>query len=267
VGPQATWEYRRAIAVRYRQADRRAKGQILDECCEVTGYHRKSAIRMLRVPLERARPRRGRGRTAVSSARTLEGLVAIWRAAGYPWSVRLKALLPPWLGWARRRFALPATVEAAWARISPRQMDRRLQPHKRQLATRLYGRTKPGTLLKQHIPIQTERWSVTTPGFPEIELVSPAGDCADGAFLHSLNVTDIHTPWVETRAGMGKGQARVQQALAAMRAALPFRLRGIESDNGSDFINHHLYRDCQAEDIQFTRGACFRICGCRPSSS
>ena len=129
------------------------------------------------------------------------------------------------------------------------------------------GQTKPGTLLKQHIPIQTERWSVTTPGFPEIELVSPSGDCADGAFLHSLNVTDIHTPWVETRAGMGKGQARVQQALAARRAALPFRLCGIESDNGSDFINHHLYRDCQAEDIQFTRGACFRICGCRPSSS
>jgi hypothetical protein len=254
VGPQATWEYRRAIAMRYRQADRRAKGQILNEFCEVTGHHRKAAIRMLRVPLERARPRRGRGRTAVYSARTIQVLVAIWTAAGYPWSVRLKALLPHWLPWARRRFALTATVEAEVARISPRQMDRRLQPHKRQLATRLYGRTKPGTLLKHHIPIQTERWNVTTPGFTEIDLVSHSGDCADGEFLHSLNVTDIHTTWVETRAVMGKGQAGVQQALDTLRAALPFRLRGIDSDNGSEFINHHLYRYCQAQEIQFTRG-------------
>ena len=254
MGPQATWEYRRAIAVRYRQADRRAKGQMLDEFCEVTGHHRKAAIRMLRVPLDRARPRRGRGRTAVYSARTIQVLVAIWTAAGYPWSVRLNALLPHWLPWARRRFALTATVEAELARISPRQMDRRLQPHKRQLATRLYGRTKPGTWLKHHIPIQTERWSVTTPGFTEIDLVSHSGDCADGEFLHSLNVTDIHTTWVETRAVMGKGERRVQEALETMRVALPFRLRGIDSDNGSEFINHHLYRYCQAQAIQFTRG-------------
>jgi hypothetical protein len=108
--------------VRYRQADRRAKGQILDEFCEVTGHHRKAAIRMLRVPLDRARPRRGRGRTAVYSARTIQVLVAIWTAAGYPWSVRLNALLPHWLPWARRRFALTATVEAELARISPRQV-------------------------------------------------------------------------------------------------------------------------------------------------
>ena len=254
VGPQATWEYRRAIAVRYRQADRRVKGQILDEFCEVTGHHRKAAIRMLRVPLERARPRRGRGRRAKYSGRTLEVLAAIWTAAGYPWSLRLKALLPAWLPWARQRFQLTATVEAELRQISPRQMDRRLQAQKRQLAKRLYGRTKPGTLLKHHIPIQTEHWSVTTPGFTEIDLVSHSGDCADGEFLHSLNVTDIHTTWVETRAVMGKGQAGVQQALDTLRAALPFRLRGIDSDNGSEFINHHLYRYCQAQEIQFTRG-------------
>jgi hypothetical protein len=254
VGPQATWEYRRAIAKRYRQADRSTKGQILDEFCEVTGHHRKAAIRMLRVPLERARPRRGRGRRATYGARTVEVLGAIWTAAGYPWSLRLKALLPAWLPWARQRFQLTPAIEAELRQISPRQMDRRLQAQKRQLAKRLYGRTKPGTLLKHHIPIQTERWNVTTPGFTEIDLVSHSGDRADGEFLHSLNVTDIHTTWVETRAVMGKGQAGVQQALATLRAALPFRLRGIDSDNGSEFINHHLYRYCQAEEIQFTRG-------------
>jgi len=129
-----------------------------------------------------------------------------------------------------------------------------LQPHKRERRTRMYGRTKPGTLLKHHIPVQTERWNVSQPGFTEIDLVSHSGDSADGEFLHSLNVTDIHTTWVETQAVMGKGQERVRQALEAITDALPFALRGIDSDNGSEFINDHLYRYCRARDIQFTRG-------------
>ena len=118
----------------------------------------------------------------------------------------------------------------------------------------MYGRTKPGTLLKHHIPVQTERWNTTAPGFTEIDLVSHSGDCAAGEFVHSLNVTDIHTTWVETRAVLGKSQERVRQALEMIRTALPFPLRGIDSDNGSEFINGHLYRYCQARQIQFTRG-------------
>jgi hypothetical protein len=133
-------------------------------------------------------------------------------------------------------------------------MDRRLQPYKRHLKKRLYGRTKPGTLLKHHIPLRTDRWDVTVPGFTEIDLVAHSGEGADGEFLHSLNLTDIHTTWVETRAVLGRGQIGVQQALEEMRRALPFRLRGIDSDNGSEFITAHLVRYCQAQGIQFTRG-------------
>ena len=181
-------------------------------------------------------------------------LQTIWTAAGYPWSVRLKALLPLWLPWARKRLRLTPATEAALGRMSARQMDRRLQPHKRQVGRRLYGRTKPGPLLKHHIPLQTTRWNVTVPGFTEIDLVSHAGDCADGACLHSLNVIDIHTTWVETRAVMSKGQLPVRQALDTLRRTLPFRLRGIDSDNGGEFINEPLYRYCQAQQIQFTRG-------------
>jgi hypothetical protein len=95
---------------------------------------------------------------------------------------------------------------------------------------------------------------VTVPGFTEVDLVAHSGECGEGEFVHSLNQTDIHTTWVETRAVLGRGQAGVQQALAEMRHALPFALRGIDSDNGSEFINAHLYRYCQAEGIQFTRG-------------
>jgi hypothetical protein len=184
----------------------------------------------------------------------IRGLVAIWEAAGFPWSLRLKALLPLWLPWARQRFGLSPTLTQQLLALSPRQMDRRLQPSKRRLTRRLYGRTKPGTLLKHHIPLRTDRWTVTTPGFAEIDLVAHSGERAEGEFLHSLNLTDIHTTWGETRAVRGKAQARVQAALEEIRAALPFPLKGIDSDNGSEFINDHLYRYCQAHQIQFTRG-------------
>jgi hypothetical protein len=184
----------------------------------------------------------------------IQALTTIWEAAGYPWSVRLKALLPLWLPWARRRLRLSAPVCQQLRVISPRQIDRRLAAAKRRLPTRRYGRTKPGTLLKHHIPLKTDHWDVTVPGFTELDLVAHAGHRADGEFAHSLNVTDIHTAWVETRAVLGRSEARVQAALDEIRQVLPFRLRGIDSDNGSEFINNHLYRYCQAQEIQFTRG-------------
>jgi hypothetical protein len=184
----------------------------------------------------------------------IQALTAIWEAAGYPWSVRLAALIPLWLPWTRRRLGLSASVCQQLRAISPRQIDRRLAPVKRQLKTRRYGRTKPGTLLKHHIPLKTDHWDVTVPGFTEIDLVAHAGHRADGEFAHTLNVTDIHTTWSEACAVLGRGEARVQAALEEIRQALPFRLRGIDSDNGSEFINDHLYRYCQTLAIQFTRG-------------
>src|SRR5215472_480432 len=200
------------------------------------------------------RPAPARRRAVTYSTAAIDTLRAIWEAAGYPWSRRLHALLPLWLPWARRRFRLRATVEQQLVHISPRQMDRRLAPYRRALTQRLYGRTKPGALLKHHIPLKTDRWNVTIPGFTEIDLVAHSGSWGDGEFVHSLNLTDIHTTWVETAAVLGKGQAAVQAALEELRQALPFRLRGIDSDNGTEFINQHLWDYCQAQEIQFTRG-------------
>jgi hypothetical protein len=153
-----------------------------------------------------------------------------------------------------RHFAIPAEVARQLRAISPRTIDRALHDQKRRHQRHLFGRTKPGTLLKHHIPIKTERWTVTTPGFVEIDLVSHSGNSGDGTFLQSLNLTDIHSTWVETRAVLGKGQRVVRQALEEMAAALPFALRGLDSDNGGEFINDHLFRYCQAQAIQFTRG-------------
>ncbi len=247
-------EYLRAIHARYQRSKPEAKGAILDEFCSVCGYHRKYAIRLLAQPRPEARPGPRRSRGPSYGRPVIEVLVKIWEAAGYPWSVRLKALLPTWLPWLRKRRAISLETERQLLAISARQIDRRLKPRKTDLRRRMYGRTKPGTLLKHHIPIKTDHWDVRSPGFTEIDLVSHSGDCAEGEFAHSFNVTDIHTTWTETRAVMGKGQTGIVAALEDMRLSLPFPLRGIDSDNGSEFLNHHLVSYCKAQGIQFTRG-------------
>lgn len=238
-----------------RAQTRREKSELLTEAVHVTGWHRKAVIRAWGRPLGH-RPRQGRprGRAVRYGPAVVRALRAFWTAAGYPWSVRLKALLPLWLPKAAKRLALTPAVTAALLTISARQIDRVLAADKRRIRHQQYGRTKPGTLLKHQIPIKTDHWDVTEPGFTEIDLVSHSGECADGDFLHSLDLTDIHTTWVETCAVLGKSQVRVQEGLETLRQRLPFALRGIDSDNGSEFINAHLHRYCQARGIQFTRG-------------
>ena len=247
-------EYLRAIYERYRRSSAEKKGTILDEFCRICDYHRKYAIRLLGGPRPEAHPRPRRSRGPSYGRLVIQALAQIWEAAGYPWSLRLKAMLPLWLPWLRQRMTLTPAIERQLRAISSRQIDRRLQSRKRVLRRRLYGRTKPGTLLKHHIPIKTDHWDVTCPGFTEIDLVSHSGDCAEGEFAHSFNLTDIHSTWTETRAVLGKGQTWIVAALEDMRQALPFRLRGIDSDNGSEFLNHHLVSYCRTQQIQFTRG-------------
>ncbi len=251
---QGRWEYLKAIYPRYQHASRLEKRRILDEFCQVTRYHRKSALRLLNGSPPARQPRVRRRRPPKYGTRVIQVLAAIWRAAGYPWSVRLKALLPLWLPWAQRRFRLTPALEEQLLQLSPRQMDRRLAPYRRPGRTGRYGGTKPGALLKHHIPVRTDRWDVRVPGFTEIDLVAHGGESGDGEFAHSLNLTDIHTTWVETRAVLGRGQHAVRAALEDMRQTLPFPLRGIDSDNGSEFINAHLLQYCQRHGIQFTRG-------------
>lgn len=254
MGPQARREYLAQLRDRYVRASRREKGRMLTEAVMVTGYHRKAIIRAWQRPAARRARGPRRGRPTRYGPTVVRALRVIWEAAGYPWSLRLKALIPLWLPWARRRLAVSPATEAKLRAISARQMDRVLASDKRTIRRRLYGRTKPGTLLKHHIPVKTDHWDVTEPGFTEVDLVSHSGDRADGDFLQSLDLTDIHTTWVETRAVMGKSQVRVQEALEQLRQALPFRLRGIDSDNGSEFINAHLLGYCRTHDVQFTRG-------------
>ena len=248
------WHYMTRVYPRYHKASRKEKKKILDEFCKTYRCHRKHAIRLLNgPPPPDQRPSRKPRRPRYSPA-LLELLRRIWEATGYLWSRRLKAALPIWMPWIRRRFRLTPDLEKQLLKISPAQIDRRLAPVKRRLRKKIYGVTKPGTLLKHHIPIKTEHWDVKTPGYLEIDLVSHSGTCAAGDFAHTLDTTDIKTTWSERRAVLGKGQRAVCQSLDEIEEALPFKTLGLDCDNGSEFINHHLLTHCQERKIQLTRG-------------
>jgi hypothetical protein len=254
VSRRSRWEYFRAVHVRYQRAGAKDRGKMLDEFCSNTGYNRKYAIRLMNGPVPEKSPPARRRRGASYSGKLIGLLSAVWEAAGYPWSIRLKAVLPLWLPWIQKRFHPDAGTEERLLKISAATMDRHLKSRKQRIRKRLYGRTRPGSLLKHQIPIKTDSWNVKEAGFVEVDLVSHSGNRGDGEFIHSLNMTDIYTGWVETRAVLGKGQTGIVAAMEQMRQSLPFPLRGIDSDNGSEFINYHLKSYCSRRRIQFTRG-------------
>lgn len=251
---QSKLDYFKNIYNRYRQASKDLKKVMLDEFCQVCHYHRKYAIRKLHGPLPEHKPTpHRRKRSFHYGTPVLVILQAVWEAAGYPWSVRLKALLADWMPWIKKRFHLTSEIEQQLLTISARQIDRRLQSKKSQIKKRIYGRTKPGTLLKHHIPIKTDHWDVKAPGFAETDTVSHSGDSANGTFAYTVNLTDILTTWVESRAVLGKGETGVVRALDDMRKTLPFPLKGLDFDNGSEFVNYHLIRYCKEHQIQPSR--------------
>jgi len=244
-----------AMWKRYRRAPRTMKTKILDELCAMTGYHRQYAIAQLNQMEDSEPPlqKTPRTRKRYYTKDVLGVIEKIWEEAGYPWSIRLKGILQLWLPWIRRRYALSSLQETMILRIGARTIDRYLVSKKRDLRKRLYGRTKPGTLLRHQIPIKCESWDEVAPGHLELDTVSHSGENASGTFAYTLNLTDIASTWVETRSALGKGEAAILEAFRQMKANLPFEVLSIDSDNGGEFINSRLYEYCRSERIGFTR--------------
>lgn len=248
--------YLKQIHDRYHKANYSAKSAILDEFCKVCGYVRKYAIRKLNAPLpddlNPPQPRVARRKTTYLKE-TISMLELIWKATGHLCSVRLHAAIPLWLPHLKDHYHISPKVASQLLAISPSTIDRTLKTKKIKLKRKLYGTTKPGSLLKHQIPIKTDRWDTRDPGFSEVDLVSHSGSSAHGDFIHSCNLTDIHTAWTETRAIMGKAQHAALDAIKDIQLAIPFTLKGIDSDNGSEFINYHLLQYSIEHHIQFTR--------------
>ena len=225
---QSKREYLRSIHERYRQGRRTEKAAMLEEFCRVCGYNRKYAIWLLSRPLSNAATRRTvTQRSATYSKASIKVLAKVWEASGYLCSQRLKAAMAQWLPWIKRHFEVSEKLEKELLAISARQMDRRLFPHKRTVKRRLYGTTRPGSLLKHMIPVKTDHWEVTLPGYLEIDLVSHSGASAAGEFIYTLDCVDISSGWVERQAVMGKGQLGIVAALGQINSGC--RLRYVAS--------------------------------------
>ncbi len=240
----------------YQRAGKKEKGHILQEFCRVCGYHRKYAIRLLNSPIDRERGNHPPHRRYVYSPHTLSILEKVWEVMGYPWSERFKAMIPWLIPFLRTAYGTDRKTEQELLCISARQIDRRLAGKKHKVKKRIYGTTRPGTLLKHQIPIRTKNWDITQAGYLEIDTVAHCGNSLAGEFLYTLDGVDIQTTWVERRAVMGKGEIAVFTAFTQLQQSFPFPIQGIDSDNGGEFINHHLYRYCQKSrpPITFTRG-------------
>ena len=251
-------EYLKAIYWRYHKATKEVRGRILDEFCKVCGYNRKYAIRLLGVaPAEDSTPAvRKRRRSVRYSEQSVLVLERIWRASGHLCSERLKEALPYWLPKARERFKMTGAMEDELLSISARQIENRLRGKKRAIRKRIYGATRPGGLLKSMIPIRTSNWDIRLPGYLELDTVAHCGKSLSGDFIWTLDATDIQTGWTERVAVVGKGRAGILDGVFDIKNALPFRLRGIDSDNGEEFINYALLDFCTKSRprIEFTRG-------------
>jgi hypothetical protein len=256
MGPQARREYADDLRRRYARADRSERSKLLNEFTAVTGYHRKYAIALL------GRPRKvtvaARNRPSRFDDEVIAVVLMIWRAAGFPWSRRLVAMLPLWLPWVQSSLDVSERCASIVASISARSIDRILRKHRLAIRRRVYGRTKPGTLLKHSIPTRTQRWDVREPGWCEVDTVAHCGESTEGQFACSVNLTDVASGWTETRAVLGKGQLFVIRSLDDIRLALPFVLRGIDSDSGAEFINNHCFDWCAQHNLEFTRSRPYR---------
>lgn len=249
-------EYAVVQRARYQQASRREKRQLLDEIVAVTGIHRKAAIRLLRRA-PRAAPGSARtGRPRQYGPAVATAAEVLWQASGRIGAHRLHPFVAELLDRLLRceELCLSPTVDKLVRQVSRPTLARLLGPARARYPLRGATTTRPSTGLKQQIPIRTfTEWEDAVPGYCEVDLVAHCGSSTLGFFLFTLCAVDIATSWVELQPVWGKGQHRVTAAVHAVRARWPVPLRGLDSDNGSEFINQTLYGYCTREGITFTR--------------
>jgi hypothetical protein len=262
MSPRSKKEYVETVFLRYKKATRAQKKVILDEFCGTLGYHRKHAIRLLRgfKRFTAPKPRKRGRRPFYQREEILKPLKQIWLAANLPCSKRLKAILPLWLpGYSQAFTPLAPKVIKALCTISAATMDRLLQPVRVQYKTRGRTTTKPGTLLRTHIPIKTNQWDETRPGYLEADTVAHCGTSLLGTFAYTVDLVDIATGWTEQRAVWGKGEIMVLEQIHEVEECLPFPILGFDSDNGGEFLNYHLFRHFteRKQPVAFTRSRAY----------
>jgi hypothetical protein len=225
---------------RYETAGVQHKSKLLDQAQELLGYHRKAAIRALRAAGVASGPRIITGRPVTYEPRLLlPWLRPIWQATDYACGRRLVAMLSEWIpAYEQHERRMPGEVREKLLLASGRTLDRLLEPWRGQGAGR--SLTRPGTLLRQQIPIRGSVWEEGKAGWLEVDTVALCGGSVAGEFVWMVDGVDYATTWVEVRAMWGRGQAGTLRALQDVEASLPFALLGLDSDNGGEFLNYHV---------------------------
>ena len=257
---RSTLEYAQAVQPRYIRASKAEKGKMLNEFMRVTGLHRKAAIRLLnRTHQHRKGKQRGRPRRYGSDVAGM--LQVIWEASDRICSKRLQPFLPEMMTVLRHHGEqrINAFMEDQLCQMSPSTIDRLLRPYRKSGGRKSVSTTRPGSLLKSCIPIRTfADWQENKPGFIETDLVAHCGESVEGFYLNTLCAVDVASGWTECLPVWGKWQEKVRQSVHRMRQRLPFPLLGIDSDNGSEFINQCFYKYCRDEKITFTRSRAYK---------
>lgn len=251
----------REMRRRYRRASKTQKAAMLDELTALTGWNRSYASRRLRAePKKRSGPET-RGRKKSYTPEVMVPLRRVWASLDYACGKRVAAGMGDVLDALVRADELVCgqpVIERVRS-MSAATIDRMLAPDRAKTSLKGRATTKPGTLLKSQIQIRTgTEWNDALPGFIEIDLVAHCGDSTRGEYCNTLDATDIATGWTETRAVRNKAQVHVFAALEDIVAHLPFPLLGIDSDNGSEFINNELLRYCAGRGVTFTRSRSYR---------
>lgn len=263
-----------ATASRYRKAGKKEKGAILNEFVELTGFARSYAAMVLRnqgrvVPVNRKLRVRGDvgkklrqpGRRPTYDEQTVNALVQVWRIMDYICGKRLAPVLGEIIERLLRHNELrcDAATSKKLSRMSAATIDRLLRPQRQKYQLKGRTHTRPGTLLKQQIPMRTfNEWNEARPGFLEMDLVGHDGGVIDSHHAFTLNAVDIASGWTCSTAVKNKAQVWILEGVQKIRAKLPFSLLGLDSDNGSEFINETLYSFCQEHQITFTRSRPYR---------
>lgn len=242
---------------KYRRSKAKTRSHILDELCDLTGMNRKYLIRKLNKKKDGISKRRG-VKPIYGPEIYLPIIKPIWLAADQICGKRLKVVLQDWLHFYEDEYGeLEKAIRLRVLQISSATLDRLLKPIKANYKGRGICGTKPGSILKNQIPIKTNQWEETKPGFMEADTVAHCGTSLEGSFIWSLTMTDILTTWTENRAIWNKGSYGVRVAIDDVETSLPFEIKGFDCDNGSEFLNYHIIRKFaerpEEKAVQFTR--------------
>jgi hypothetical protein len=262
---QMSLQLRRELLFRikegYQLAPWKEKVKLLDGFIATTGYQRKYAIALLhQVKSELADNKNKLHKNCQYDGAVQQILIAIWNAANRICSKRLTPFLPSLIDSLERHghLSLPAQVKQKLLNISAATVDRLLKAE-RLTSQKGVGTTRRGGFLKKQIQIKSySDWNETAPGFLEADLVAHCGDNAEGSFLNTLVLTDISSTWTEFVPLLHKSEIAVTTGLDIVENLVPFIILGLDTDNGSEFINYELLKFCETKHITFTRSRPYR---------